>query len=124
MSDSQAVEALSDTEELAYAGKDWVWRFRVTLLRLLAAGTRFLSIMTRTYGLGSEIKDLHRFRYEIYVAEQRKILLEADHVARTLPDQHDASAYHFVVRDLFGRTVGCCRLHIGGDVPDEIIERL
>lgn len=67
--------------------------------------------------------ELERFRYQIYIKEQRKPLPWADHARERLPDPFDGSGHHFTYHcgtDL----LGCSRLHVHEEVPLEALHRL
>ena len=72
----------------------------------------------------SRLEEIERFRYSIYVAEQHKPLPAADHQARRLPDEDDAAAFHFCVRNNERRLVGYARMHYAESIPGSAISRL
>lgn len=69
------------------------------------------------YGGGRLLPDIEGFRYQVYVAEQGKPLPQANHRDHRLPDEHDATAWHFVSSDQDGHIQACGRLHLGADIP-------
>lgn len=72
----------------------------------------------------SDIEEIERFRYAVYIAEQGKPLPWADHVSRRLSDADDSSAFHFCVRDAAGQIIAYSRMHYALSVPQNIIRRL
>lgn len=48
------------------------------------------------FTISQQLEEIERFRYDIYIAEQRQPLLAANHSTRRLADAEDKSAYHFV----------------------------
>ncbi len=72
----------------------------------------------------SDLADIERFRYSIYVAEQHKPLPAADHRARRLPDDDDAGALHFCVRNRERKLVAYARMHYAEAIPASAIDRL
>lgn len=75
------------------------------------------------YGL-ARIEEIEQFRYSIYVAEQHKPLPAADHQAKRLPDQDDAVAFHFCVRNSAKKLVGYARMHYAESIPADAIVHL
>lgn len=55
---------------------------------------------------------IERFRYEIYVAEQGKLVAAADHDNRRLADGDDEGASHYLY-EVHGMVSGYARLHLG-----------
>ena len=75
------------------------------------------------YGL-SQIEEIERFRYSIYVAEQHKPLPAADHHAKRLPDSDDHAAFHFCMRNSARKLVGYARMHYAEAIPASAIVHL
>lgn len=75
------------------------------------------------YGL-SQIVEIERFRYSIYVAEQHKPLPAADHQAKRLPDPDDHAAFHFCMRNSARKLVGYARMHYAQAIPSSAIAHL
>lgn len=72
----------------------------------------------------SRMEEIERFRYSIYVAEQHKPLPAADHLAKRLPDEDDAEALHFCVRNTAKTLVGYARMHYAQAIPSSTVSRL
>jgi predicted GNAT family N-acyltransferase len=72
----------------------------------------------------SQIEEIERFRYSIYVAEQHKPLPAADHQAQRLPDADDHAAYHFCMRNSARKLVGYARMHYAEAIPSSAIAHL
>lgn len=75
------------------------------------------------YGL-SQIEEIERFRYSIYIAEQHKPLPAADHQAKRLPDADDHAAFHFCMRNSARKLVGYARMHYAQAIPSSAIGHL
>ena len=75
------------------------------------------------YGL-SQIVEIERFRYSIYVAEQHKPLPAADHQGKRLPDPDDHAAFHFCMRNSARKLVGYARMHYAQSIPSSAIAHL
>lgn len=72
----------------------------------------------------TDLEEIERFRYSIYVAEQHKPLPAADHRALRLPDIDDSAAMHFCVRDDARSLVGYARMHYAQSIPAATVSRL
>lgn len=72
----------------------------------------------------SNIEEIERFRYSIYVAEQHKPLPAADHKAQRLPDADDHAAFHFCMRNGARKLVGYARMHYAEAIPSSAIAHL
>ncbi|MDB5943148.1 MAG: cyclic nucleotide-binding protein [Ramlibacter sp.] len=72
----------------------------------------------------ADLEEVERFRYSIYVAEQHKPLPAADHLARRLPDEDDADALHFCLRNGERQLVGYARMHYADGIPSATVSRL
>lgn len=72
----------------------------------------------------TDLEEIERFRYSIYVAEQHKPLPAANHRARRLPDVDDGAAMHFCVRNDARSLVGYARMHYAQAIPAATVGRL
>ncbi len=72
----------------------------------------------------SDLEEIERFRYSIYVAEQHKPLPAADHRSSRLPDEDDAGALHFCVRNRERKLVAYARMHYAEAIPASAIARM
>jgi predicted GNAT family N-acyltransferase len=72
----------------------------------------------------TDLEEIERFRYSIYVAEQHKPLPAADHRASRLPDADDSAALHFCVRNDARSLVGYARMHYAQAIPAATVSRL
>lgn len=72
----------------------------------------------------TNLEEIERFRYSIYVAEQDKPLPAADHRARRLPDADDSAALHFCVHNDARSLVGYARMHYAQAIPAPTVSRL
>ena len=81
-----------------------------------------MSFMIREANHPEEIEKIARFRYEVYIEEMGKPMLEADHSSRTLRDSLDAGATHmFAARN--GEVVGSLRIAWGeSGIPKDYYE--
>lgn len=70
----------------------------------------------------SEMAEIERFRYSIYIEEMHKPLPWANHVEKRLSDPDDAESVNLYIRES-GEIAACVRLHIG-NVPLTVLERL
>jgi predicted GNAT family N-acyltransferase len=72
----------------------------------------------------SELEEIYRLRYRIYIEELKRHFPWADHERRLLSEPEDSGAVHFVVRR-FGRpAIGCVRLHVGAAMPQKILNAM
>jgi predicted GNAT family N-acyltransferase len=72
----------------------------------------------------AQMEKMFALRYRIYIQELKKNLPSADHEGKRLPDPFDAGAAHFVVNRMGGQLVGCVRLHLGTNIPMEMLEAM
>ena len=74
------------------------------------------------YGVNSNsdhYQQLLHLRYQVYVMELNKNLPQADHERRLLPDHGDSNSWHFLIGAKWGKPLGCVRLHLGDEVPQD-----
>jgi predicted GNAT family N-acyltransferase len=95
-------------------------------LAIVAGVSNRFAGMRIEHASGSDfaLDELERFRYRIYIEELGKSLPTADRARRRLGDPDDASAFHFIARAGNGDIVGCVRLHMAPDLPEDCIGRL
>lgn len=98
--------------------------FNPVTARLLSMGAgvtirRYSALDRSADSYNAMLPSLEQFRYEIYIAELQKSLPGADHFRRRLPDEHDATAYHFLAASKRNSIDGCVRLHMTPHVPEQ-----
>lgn len=95
------------------------------LSKLSNRQVRMMSAQGSTADLFHEmLPSLERFRYEVYIAELKKSLPQADHLNCRLPDEDDLGAHHFIATTKQFEVDGCIRLHVSPAVPDAVKQAL